>query len=85
MSSFQVGLSLYDQVKLVLLRELIRTPSRYACSYAKIGLRFVFDYPRGLSNIPAYSGKVMIAGDNGELLSVPYFGRFKPWTMMVNF
>ncbi|KAK3368415.1 serine endopeptidase [Podospora didyma] len=35
---------------------------------------FTFDYPKGLSNIPAYSGKIMIGGDNNEVLSVPYFG-----------
>lgn len=35
---------------------------------------FTFDYPKGLSNIPAYSGKVMIGGDNGDTLSVPFFG-----------
>ena len=34
----------------------------------------VFDYPRGLSNVPAYSGKILVIGDNGEMLSVPYFG-----------
>lgn len=33
--------------------------------------------PEGLnsSNIPVYSGKVLISGDNGEELGVPYFGK----------
>ena len=39
-----------------------------------VGHRFTFDYPRGFSNIPAYSGKIYVGGNNGEALSVPYFG-----------
>ncbi|KAI1334251.1 peptidase S8/S53 domain-containing protein [Xylariaceae sp. FL0016] len=37
---------------------------------------FTFTVPSGLnaSNIPVYSGKVLISGSNGEELGVPYFG-----------
>ncbi|KAK4455179.1 subtilisin DY [Podospora aff. communis PSN243] len=35
---------------------------------------FTFDYPKGFSNIPAYSGKIYIGGDNGEVFTIPYFG-----------
>ncbi|KAK0620517.1 subtilase [Immersiella caudata] len=35
---------------------------------------FTFDYPKGFSNLPAYSGKIYIGGNNGEVLTVPYFG-----------
>ncbi|KAK9797701.1 hypothetical protein SCARD494_03530 [Seiridium cardinale] len=35
-----------------------------------------FSVPQGLnaSNLPVYSGKVLISGDNGEELGIPYFG-----------
>ncbi|ERS98380.1 hypothetical protein HMPREF1624_05164 [Sporothrix schenckii ATCC 58251] len=36
--------------------------------------QFNFDYPTGFSNIPVYSGKILILGSNGEQLAVPYFG-----------
>ncbi|OAA53497.1 serin endopeptidase [Niveomyces insectorum RCEF 264] len=36
--------------------------------------QFNFDYPTGLTNIPVYSGKILIVGSNGEQLSIPYFG-----------
>jgi subtilisin family serine protease len=38
--------------------------------------RFTFTAPEGLnaSNIPVYSGKILISGDNGEELGIPYFG-----------
>ncbi|KAI5860037.1 subtilisin-like protein [Durotheca rogersii] len=37
---------------------------------------FTFRIPAGLntSSLPVYSGKVLISGDNGEELGVPYFG-----------
>ncbi|OTA54818.1 subtilase [Hypoxylon sp. EC38] len=37
---------------------------------------FTFKAPEGLnaSSLPVYSGKVLISGDNGEELGVPYFG-----------
>ncbi|ETS72929.1 hypothetical protein PFICI_15321 [Pestalotiopsis fici W106-1] len=37
---------------------------------------FTFTQPQGLnsSNIPVYSGKVLVSGNNGEELGVPYFG-----------
>ncbi|CAK7222069.1 hypothetical protein SEUCBS140593_004772 [Sporothrix eucalyptigena] len=36
--------------------------------------QFNFDYPTGFTNIPVYSGKILILGSNGEQLSIPYFG-----------
>jgi len=36
--------------------------------------QFDFDYPAGFSNVPVYSGKIMIVGSNGETVSVPYYG-----------
>ncbi|KAI1101567.1 subtilisin-like protein [Jackrogersella minutella] len=37
---------------------------------------FTFTAPEGLntSNLPVYSGKILISGSNGEELGVPYFG-----------
>ncbi len=34
-------------------------------------------YPDGMDSkfVPIYSGKVLIKGDNGERLSVPYMGK----------
>lgn len=41
-----------------------------------IAYRFTFKVPEGLntSSLPVYSGKILISGDNGEELGVPYFG-----------
>ncbi|KAI8965200.1 subtilisin-like protein [Daldinia sp. FL1419] len=38
--------------------------------------KFTFTAPEGLntSSLPVYSGKVLISGDNGEQLGIPYFG-----------
>ncbi|KAH8673435.1 peptidase S8/S53 domain-containing protein [Xylariales sp. PMI_506] len=37
---------------------------------------FTFTVPEGISasNLPVYSGKILISGDNGEDLGIPYFG-----------
>jgi hypothetical protein len=37
---------------------------------------FNFDYPKGLNEtqLPVFSGKILISGSNGEELSIPYFG-----------
>lgn len=39
-------------------------------------IRFDFEYPDGLDNLPLYSGKIQINSSLGESLSIPYLGEY---------
>ncbi|KAI0163766.1 subtilase [Pestalotiopsis sp. NC0098] len=71
------GFRLYAELELQEMVPQVVLPSALTIGPGETATaEFTFSVPEGLnsSNIPVYSGKVLISGDNGEELGVPYFG-----------
>ncbi|KAI1653822.1 subtilisin-like protein [Daldinia decipiens] len=76
--SFIPGMKLYPEVNPVKMTPKVSFPEGdfTVAPGEKKTAEFIFTAPEGLnaSSLPVYSGKVLISGDNGEQLGVPYFG-----------
>ncbi|KAF3058416.1 C5a peptidase [Daldinia childiae] len=76
--SFIPGLKLYPEINPVKMTPEVSFPKGdfTVAPGEKKTAEFTFTAPEGLntSSLPVYSGKVLISGDNGEQLGVPYFG-----------
>ncbi|KAH8203911.1 hypothetical protein TruAng_001975 [Truncatella angustata] len=71
------GLKLYAEINPVEMVPAVILPEAVTIGEGdSANIDFKFTVPQGLnvSNIPVYSGKVLISGNNGEELGIPYFG-----------
>ncbi|KAI1846594.1 hypothetical protein JX266_007167 [Neoarthrinium moseri] len=71
------GLKLYNQIDPLSIEPGVVLPEDLTIGAGeKQTAEFTFTVPDGVnaSNMPVYSGKILISGDNGEELGIPYFG-----------
>ncbi|KAI0125467.1 subtilase [Xylariales sp. AK1849] len=81
------GLKLYPQIVPLKMEPAIVMPGDLVVGPGETETaEFAFSIPTGLnsSNLPIYSGKVLISGNNGEELGIPYFGVGSNLTATVN-